>query len=260
MFHFYTAVLPLLKKYVCLFQTKEPLIHKLYDEQEQLFLNFLSCFIKAEILKDKNIKQLLSLNVSNEDYILKKSMFLVSAESIVSKDLEHNAVASFLEQAKQAYVECAQYLQKKLPLDNYLLKCLSAIDPIARGHSLTADRLKAHPKLVTNMLTERLSIHLMFIYISWVSFRHHMQMNMEMYHMLMSGGLQFLHPINILLFLKWSRLLLSCFHGCKVESSFSIMEDMMDKQSGNMNIETFSAIQTVKYRLSSRNKLAIDFF
>ncbi|GBN78213.1 hypothetical protein AVEN_45094-1, partial [Araneus ventricosus] len=56
--HFYTAVLPLLKKYVCLFQTKEPLIHKLYDEQEQLFLDFLSCFLKHEVLKGKNVNHL----------------------------------------------------------------------------------------------------------------------------------------------------------------------------------------------------------
>ncbi|GBN25381.1 hypothetical protein AVEN_143893-1, partial [Araneus ventricosus] len=153
--HFYTAVLPLLKKYVCLFQTKEPLIHKLYDEQEQLFLDFLSCFLKHEVLKRKNVKQLLSLNVSEDEVMLKKSkMFLGSAESIVSKNLKHDTVVAFLKQANQAYVECAQYLQKKLPLNNSLLQSISAIDPIARGYSVTADRLKRLPKLVTNVLMQ----------------------------------------------------------------------------------------------------------
>lgn len=33
--HLYTAVLPLLKQYVCLFQTKEPLIHMLYNKQKR---------------------------------------------------------------------------------------------------------------------------------------------------------------------------------------------------------------------------------
>ncbi|GBN19210.1 RuvB-like 2 [Araneus ventricosus] len=153
--HFYTVVLPLLKKYVCLFQTKEPLIHKLYDEQEQLFLDFLSCFLKHEVLKGKNVKQLLSLNSSEDEVMLKKSkMFLGSAESIVSKDLKHDTVAAFLKQANQAYVECAQYLQKKLPLNSSLLQSILAIDPIARGHSVTADRLKRLPKLVTNVLMQ----------------------------------------------------------------------------------------------------------
>ncbi|GBL83148.1 hypothetical protein AVEN_165358-1 [Araneus ventricosus] len=153
--HFYTAVLPLLKKYVCLFQTKEPLIHKLYDEQEQLFLDFLSCFLKHEVLKGKNVKQLLSVNLSEDEVMLKKSkMFLGSAESIVSKDLKHDTVAAFLKQANQAYVECAQYLQKKLPLNSSFLQSISEIDPIARGHSVTADRLKRLPKLVTNVLMQ----------------------------------------------------------------------------------------------------------
>ena len=63
--HFYVAALPLLKKYVCLFQTKEPLIHKVYDEQKQLFLDFLSCFIKQELLQVKSTKELLDIDVTN---------------------------------------------------------------------------------------------------------------------------------------------------------------------------------------------------
>ncbi|GBN78214.1 hypothetical protein AVEN_45095-1 [Araneus ventricosus] len=81
-------------------------------------------------------------------------MFLGSAESVVSKNLKHDTVVAFLKQANQAYVECAQYLQKKLPLNSSLLQSISAIDPIARGHSVTADRLKRLPKLVTNVLMQ----------------------------------------------------------------------------------------------------------
>ena len=63
--HFYIAALPLLKKYVCLFQTKEPLIHKIYDEQKQLFLDFLSCFMKQELLQVKNSKELINIDILN---------------------------------------------------------------------------------------------------------------------------------------------------------------------------------------------------
>lgn len=34
------------KKYVYLFQYKKTLIHQIYDQQKQLFLDFLSCFMK----------------------------------------------------------------------------------------------------------------------------------------------------------------------------------------------------------------------
>lgn len=53
---------------------------------------------------------------------------------------------------------------------------------------------------------------------------------------------------------------LSIFHGPRVESSFSLMNDIIDHRSGNMNVSTFNAIQTVKYTLQSREKTAVEFF
>ena len=48
---------------------------------------------------------------------------------------------------------------------------------------------------------------------------------------------------------KVSLALLSIFHGPRVESSFSMMGNILDKQSGRMNVDTYSAIQTVKYNV-----------
>ncbi|GBO02812.1 hypothetical protein AVEN_69588-1 [Araneus ventricosus] len=50
---------------------------------------------------------------------------------------------------------------------------------------------------------------------------------------------------------KMVRAILSCFLFPQVESSFSMMGDVLDKESGNMKIETFSAnsdceVQTVE--------------
>ena len=53
---------------------------------------------------------------------------------------------------------------------------------------------------------------------------------------------------------------MSCFHGPAVEGSFSIMGDIIDPKSARMNIETFSAIQTVKYGLRASQKSALEYF
>ncbi|KAK6320350.1 hypothetical protein J4Q44_G00094570 [Coregonus suidteri] len=53
---------------------------------------------------------------------------------------------------------------------------------------------------------------------------------------------------------------LSVFHGPRVESSFSWMNDIIDTGSTNMNISTFNAIQAVKYTLQSRQKTAVEMF
>ena len=51
---------------------------------------------------------------------------------------------------------------------------------------------------------------------------------------------------------KISLALLTIFHGPRVEGSFSVMGDVMDKKSGRMNISTYSSIQTIKYVLSAK--------
>ena len=49
-----------------------------------------------------------------------------------------------------------------------------------------------------------------------------------------------------------SLALLTIFHGSRVESSFSVTGDVMDKKSGRMNVSTCSAIQRVKYSLNAK--------
>ena len=51
---------------------------------------------------------------------------------------------------------------------------------------------------------------------------------------------------------KLSLAALTIFHGPRVEGSFSVTGDIMDKKSGRMNVETYSAIQTVKYSLTAK--------
>ena len=46
-------------------------------------------------------------------------------------------MVDFYKKVRTAYVDSASYLQKKYAIDNPVLMYLSAIDPIARGHSVT---------------------------------------------------------------------------------------------------------------------------
>lgn len=53
---------------------------------------------------------------------------------------------------------------------------------------------------------------------------------------------------------------LSIFHGPVAESSFSLMNSIIDNRRTNMNMLTFSAVQTVKSQLQSRQKTAVEMF
>ena len=46
--------------------------------------------------------------------------------------------------------------------------------------------------------------------------------------------------------------ILSIFHVPKVKSTFSVMGNVVDASSGRMNMETYSAVQDIKYALKSR--------
>ena len=59
---------------------------------------------------------------------------------------------------------------------------------------------------------------------------------------------------------KMSLALLTIFHGPRVESSFSVMGDIMDKKSGRMNVSTYSAIETVKYSLNAKTSHTFEYF
>lgn len=59
----FLAILPMLKEYILMFQASSPHIHMLYEKQWSQLKNFLSCFVKSEVLqsivrssKDSNLK------------------------------------------------------------------------------------------------------------------------------------------------------------------------------------------------------------
>ena len=54
--------------------------------------------------------------------------------------------------------------------------------------------------------------------------------------------------------------LVSCFHGPAVESSFSIMKDVLNKKKTALKVGSSCAIQTVKYELMSSKKTALQYF
>ena len=76
--NFFIAVLPIMKEYVCLFQSREPLIHLLHDKQEQVFKDFMACFVKSENLVHKTAKQLKLLNLDSDEglFLHSKDMFV----------------------------------------------------------------------------------------------------------------------------------------------------------------------------------------
>ena len=122
--NFYVAVLPLLKKYVMLFEMKAPIVHQLYEKQIDTFKQFLVCFCKPEIIKPLTAKQLKTLELTNDVIMKSKDMYiggknfrLINCGCSTQKEV----IGNFLEAVSTSYKTTVEYLQKKLPLTNPLL-------------------------------------------------------------------------------------------------------------------------------------------
>ena len=142
---FYQAVLPLVKSYVVLFQSKQPMMHILADRQEQLFRDFLSCYVKQEEIVSKTPCQLKTmLLTTDDDQFLKQEMFGGTKARDIMKTMNtaDSIVLDFSKRVSTAFQACGKYLQTKLHLDNPLLRAMSSIDPPARGHHLSCKLLK----------------------------------------------------------------------------------------------------------------------
>ncbi|KAK3779227.1 hypothetical protein RRG08_025515 [Elysia crispata] len=61
-----TSIFPMFKKFILTFETKKPMVHKLYDEVTDLFRTFLKGFIKAQDLRESG-KKLMEFDVSDKD-------------------------------------------------------------------------------------------------------------------------------------------------------------------------------------------------
>ena len=257
--HFYKSALPHLKAYVVLFQTKAPMIHKCHDEQTKLFRQFLSCFLKEEYLIEASARKLKELDLErSEFYEHIKDMFIGSAASQIVKKRGYtdHTVRDFLQRVEKAYKMAGKCLQQKLPLTNKTLQALSAIDPTARGHSVSSKFMKRLKDLLPTPLTDeerdRYDLEVQAFHTDNLPIFDDQKRIDEWYHSYV------FHTYPLLA--KVIKSGLCIFHGPQVESSFSIMNDIVDQHAGRMNIETFSSIQTVKHYMLARNQDALTAF
>ena len=146
---------------------------------------------------------------------------------------------------------------EKLPLSNDLQKTVTATDPVAILAKMTVT-LKAilHlPDIVTNVLSstdlEDYEKECRKIMVDPT-----LPPALVEKKFVRADTWWFKLKDKYLLLSKMSLALLTIFHGPRVESSFSVMGDVMDKKSGRMNVSTYSAIQMVKCSLNTKTSHA----
>ena len=255
---FYQEVLPILKAYILTFQSADTMVHKLHERQLETFQKFLACFVKAEYVAYKTGKQLKELDLSNDEgqFMSINDMFVGSKIKKLRKEVPKDdcVIKQFLSQASVAYIQCAQHMQKTL--NSQILKSLSCIDPCIRNHSVSVKGLTRLTEYFSHLLSveEEGSVLKEITYYSIDS--HLPEESDDIVHWWTKVVQSNKYPALCKIVVG----ALSIFHGPRVESSFNVMGDVIGVKAGRMNIETYRAIQTVKYALKARKTSALKIF
>ncbi|MEL7307925.1 MAG: hypothetical protein AAGK05_08660, partial [Pseudomonadota bacterium] len=253
----YIGVLSVLKEYVMFFQKKTVIIHKLHDMQMQTFLKFLSFYVKPESLPSKTPNALKNVGLTDETKFLSKvEMFLGGNTRQFIKDglkEKKTHIMSFIDSSQQAFRDTGVYLQSKLPLNSPTLQGFSALDPLARGHSVTARHLEILSNHVRHFLTP------CDTFVSEI-LNYNMDRDLEMIEDIVKFWIQTKIAERYPNLQKMALVSLSIFHGASVESSFNIMDDVMPVKSSQTSVDTYAAYQNVKYGLKARHTNSIEMF
>ena len=266
--NFYYGILPIFKRYVCLFQSKNPLVHKINDEQLQAFRNILGCFLKPSLTEPMSSKELTNFNINDEKYVLtSKDIFYGHGAQLImkKKPKKHPLILWFKSSAMKAFVKAGTYLQKKLPLDNPVLQSFSALDPVIHNSEYTGRYLRNLPNLVKNVLVSEdledyecevryyMSDTTLPLYSQDLSDKNKITRVDKWWHEIKKTER---YP-------KLSKMclaILSCFHGPLVEGSFNLMKNIIDSKRYSMEMTTYNSYLTVQYYFNSRETNSVEMF
>ena len=175
------------------------------------------------------------------------------ARKLVKRNPEYPTVICFLTASATACKVCAVYAKDKLPLLNSTFKAFSALGPcmILSNKDSVMKYLIELPDVVSDLTEEETELH--EIQVRKMTIDNTLPAATDDYgddvyivkwYSYLSKKYPAVH--------KMAMSVLSIFHGPKLESSFSGMGHVIDKETNRMCDRTYSAIQTVKYSLRAQ--------
>ena len=221
--------------------------------------SFFGCFVKYESITNLTSSQLKSFDFEynvrrmKSFYVGQKNHELIEKMlSLKKKDM----VNDFLIQVKQSYLASGKYLQNTYDIANPILRAFSAIDPVARGHTLTftyLSKLFSHFKFILQDSTNS-------DYFDGIK-KYQLDKSLPVYTQesypdvcLWWNVISERNKSPILS--KIIKATLSIFTGPQVESSFRMMNDIVTPRTSRMSVETCSSYRSVKCSLISEGKSA----
>ena len=221
--------------------------------------SFFGYFVKYESITNLTSRQLKSFDLKSNVRRMKSSYVGQKNHELDEKMLslkKKGMVNDFLIQVKQSYLVSGKYLQNTYDITDPILKAFSAIDPVGRGHTLTFTYLS---KLFSNfkfILQDSTNLD-NFDEIKKYQLDKSLPVYTQESYPEISLWCAIIFDSNKYLTLsKIIKAALSIFTGPQVESSFSMINDVVTPRASRISVKMYSSYMSVKYSLISEGKSA----
>ena len=249
---FYTHILPLIKSFVLVFELKEPMVHRVFEELKTCMQTFLCCFIKCEHVVHLTAKKLTNLDVTDKKLHKSFSDWNIGSKCFkILKKISPEEKEVFKKAVFTAFTTAAVYMQKKFPINNKVLKLLATLDPKCHGVEVTVTAMKKLSLYFPNVISSEEKD----AYDGDVT-KFHLATDLppifkdDGTHVRLDHwwvGVFKMHKLEHLE--KLVKAALSIVVGPRVEQSFTGMNSTITSSTNRLKTETFSALQTVKMDL-----------
>ena len=153
-----------------------------------------------------------------------------------------------------------------MPLDNQTLRKLSVLDPHLANHNQASKSMKEHAHCLLNVIDEanagflaveadKYTVDLQVLDLASSYKEEKMSTDIDFW-LKVSGLKTFNEPRYPVLQILISALL-SIFSGPLIESTFNIMDDIVEKDRSKLTVENYEAIAIVKTTLKRQNVSAV---
>lgn len=251
-FDVYNSVLPIFKKFILSFEKKTPQPHIIHDEQVSVFKSFLQFFVKPEYIRECD-KDLASMNLSSDENFLSIRHIYAGEKQAISLVKDKSEKKECRTVLFEAFKQTAVYMQKKLPLNNPVLKALSALDPKVFGHAATAIALRKLPQYFPTIFAPNFDQEIMAL-------QSDMDVKAD------EGCAVELWWGNIIKLKRYPSVekiitaCLSIFTGPRVEQSFSLMNNIISENASSLLISTYESYMYVKYQLLALDTTSLKYY
>ena len=264
--HQYDVIYPMFKSFVLVFEQKTPQIHKLYSKLVEVLRQFLSAFMKFELIKNASGSALKAIEISEKTVRDKNDLFYGAKNERLMKKMKNlnrgDIVSHFQTTVKESYMECGKYLRDHVPLDEPVLKCLASLNPMSIGDSTNHKYLKKlgdfFPQLLDDdeklegFLKDVGSIQLDNCLPPALQNEKEVDLDAWWHQVMLTKKYPFLTMVV--------EACLSIFSGPIVEGTFSTLNITMDKVRNRLNCETYDAILKCKMFQKSKGKSSFDTY